>query len=130
MHAIAGCRAALRADVTWRFAQRHELQLMYFGSDRSARPVISGKVDYGDATYPAGALVEARFASRVLELGESSGNFRDHQMSLVWQATRRIGVGAGYDVFRLRTDIDDPGSFVGRVKWGYEGAQVFLRTSF
>lgn len=58
------------------------------------------------------------------------GDIQDYEAALVWQATRRFGLGAAYNVFRTQVETDDRDHFEGRLRWQYSGAQVFMRMSF
>ena len=58
------------------------------------------------------------------------GDIQDYEAALVWQATRRFGLGAAYNVFRTQVETDDRDHFEGRLRWRYSGAQVFVRMSF
>lgn len=57
------------------------------------------------------------------------GRLTDLNASLVWQAFRHVGFGAGYNSFTTRVDVtgDD---FHGSLKWRYSGARIFVITSF
>lgn len=57
------------------------------------------------------------------------GRLSDINASLVWQAFRHVGFGAGYNDFTTRVDVtgDD---FHGRLKWRYGGARIFVIASF
>ena len=57
------------------------------------------------------------------------GDIQDYEAALVWQATRRFGLGAAYNVFRTQVETDDRDHFEGRLRWQYSGAQVFMRMS-
>lgn len=58
------------------------------------------------------------------------GDIQDYEAALVWQATRRFGLGAAYNIFRTQVETDDRDHFEGRLRWQYSGAQLFMRLSF
>jgi hypothetical protein len=47
-----------RVDAQWRFAERHKVQFAAFGLNQSQNRRLSEDIDWGDATYPAGADVK------------------------------------------------------------------------
>lgn len=57
------------------------------------------------------------------------GRLSDVGASFVWQATRHVGLGLGYNDFSTHVDVDDD-RFRGQLKWSYGGARVFLTASF
>ena len=58
------------------------------------------------------------------------GDIQDYEAALVWQATRHVGVGAAYNLFRTQVETDDFDNFEGLLRWQYSGAQLFMRMSF
>jgi len=57
-----------RADAMWRINGRHSVRGMYFSNTRSATNELSRDVNFGDETYPLGALTTARSKMEVLQL--------------------------------------------------------------
>jgi hypothetical protein len=62
-------------------------------------------------------------------LDEYDGRIEDYTASIVWQAFRHVGIGAGYNEFITRADVDGE-RFGGHVRWRYGGARIFLVASF
>lgn len=65
-----------------------------------------------------------------LEIDDVDGGVQDYQAGLIWQATKYVGFGVGYNYFDLNVDVDGGERFQGNVDWKYQGAQLFLRASF
>jgi hypothetical protein len=64
-----------------------------------------------------------------LSVGDYTGRILNLRAALLWQFRPRVGVGLGYDWFRV--DIDsDADDFQGAMDWTYEGPQVFLNVAF
>jgi hypothetical protein len=62
--------------------------------------------------------------------GDIDGSLTDLQAGLLWQFSKRIGVGASYNRFTLDVDASDDDSFRGELEWTYSGPQLFLRAVF
>jgi hypothetical protein len=73
------------------------------------------------------AQAHAQFFS--LSFDAYDGSLRDYQVSLVWQFSRHIGVGAGYNRFDTKLDIDDSDTKA-RIDWAYEGPTLYVRGMF
>lgn len=65
-----------------------------------------------------------------LDISGIEGDVLDYQAGVLWQATRHLGIGAGYNHFVIDVDIDEGADFQGRMKWKYSGPLLFLRASF
>jgi hypothetical protein len=65
-----------------------------------------------------------------LQFGDYDGDIRDYGIGALWQFSRHIGVGASYNLFRTEVDANNADNFRGRLRWEYDGAQVFIRGSF
>lgn len=74
------------------------------------------------------ALAHAQYFK--LAFDAYDGDIQDYEAALVWQATRHVGMGAAYNIFRTQVETDDRDHFEGRLRWQYEGAQLFVRVSF
>lgn len=74
-------------DATWRFAQRHRLELLYFGLDRTATKTIDREINIGDETYPINTVVTAVFKSQITAL--------TYYYSVLQAPTYEVGLGAG-----------------------------------
>jgi hypothetical protein len=65
-----------------------------------------------------------------LEFDEYQGSLSDLKAQVVWQFSRHIGIGVGYNDFRFRFNIDGDRNFNGRLRTGYGGALLFLSATF
>jgi hypothetical protein len=65
-----------------------------------------------------------------VDLDAYTGSLTDLSASLVWDITRRVGIGVGYDDFQMQFDVEDAGNFNGRLRWSYGGALAFLSLKF
>jgi hypothetical protein len=57
-----------RADALWRFKGKHSLRGTYFTNDRSGTNELSRDINFGDETYPVGAVTEARWELELIQL--------------------------------------------------------------
>jgi hypothetical protein len=57
------------------------------------------------------------------------GSVTDFTASVVWQATKHFGFGAGWNQFRTKVEVDGD-RFDGELKWTYGGARIFVTASF
>lgn len=57
------------------------------------------------------------------------GRVTDYTASVVWQAAKHFGVGAGWNRFVTSVDVDGD-NFNGMLRWTYGGARVFVTASF
>jgi len=64
-----------------------------------------------------------------ISISPYDGRLENYNASLVWQPIAYIGIGAGYDYFLTRVDVDGS-HFDGSLKWRYGGARVFIHASF
>ena len=64
-----------------------------------------------------------------LAIDDIKGSLYNYRAALVWQPTRRVGLGLGYDAFGVDVDLrkDD---FRGKVDWVYRGPQAFVSVAF
>jgi hypothetical protein len=64
-----------------------------------------------------------------LAIDDIKGSLYNYRAALVWQPTRRVGLGVGYDAFGVDVDLrqDD---FRGKVDWIYRGPQAFVSVAF
>jgi len=56
-----------RLDALWRIKGNHSVRAMYFSNTRSATNELSRDVNFGDETYPLGALTTARSELEVIQ---------------------------------------------------------------
>jgi hypothetical protein len=64
-----------------------------------------------------------------LSINEYSGSVTDLRLAATWQPKKWLGIGAGYNAFRVDVDVEKDG-FNGSARWTYKGPQVFLSASF
>ena len=57
------------------------------------------------------------------------GRLEDYTLSLVWMPFEHVGIGAGYNRFVTRVDVDAD-QFNGTLRWRYGGARIFLVATF
>jgi hypothetical protein len=64
-----------------------------------------------------------------LAIDDIKGSLYNYRAALIWQPSRRVGVGVGYDAFGVDVDLrqDD---FRGKVDWLYRGPQAFVSVAF
>jgi hypothetical protein len=64
-----------------------------------------------------------------LAIDDIKGSLYNYRAAIIWQPTRRVGLGAGYDAFGVDVDLrqDD---FRGKVDWVYRGPQLFVTVAF
>jgi hypothetical protein len=65
-----------------------------------------------------------------LKFGDYDGDIQDYELGVLWQFSRHVGAGVAYNAFQTAVDAQDPSNFEGRLRWEYQGAQVFVRASF
>ena len=64
-----------------------------------------------------------------ISISPYDGRLENFTGSLLWHPIKNVGLGAGYDYFLTRVDVDS-NSFQGSLKWRYGGARIFLNASF
>ncbi|NHA14211.1 hypothetical protein [Thioalkalivibrio sp. XN279] len=64
-----------------------------------------------------------------LSVGDYTGRILNLRATVLWQWHPRLGVGIGYDWFRVDIDGDADG-FQGTMDWTYEGPQAFVNVAF
>jgi hypothetical protein len=52
----------------WRFAPRHRLSALYYGTDRSGSKTYTTSITVGDNTYPVGATVSAKNKNEIINI--------------------------------------------------------------
>lgn len=78
--------------------RRHELSLGYYELKRSGEKTISGDLEFGGVTYPAGAGVRAELSEENLELAYTYWAVREDRFGL--------GISGGVVGFRLDATLD------------------------
>lgn len=64
-----------------------------------------------------------------ISFDEYDGSVTDLTASAVWQFSKHVGVGAGWNNFTTRVDVDGD-KFNGMLRWRYGGARIFVTASF
>ena len=64
-----------------------------------------------------------------LSIDQYSGNLQDYRVGLTWQPKSWVGVGVGYNVFKVDVDVDTSG-FKGALDWKYDGPMIFYSVMF
>ena len=64
-----------------------------------------------------------------LSVDDFDGIILNARAAVTWQPKRLIGLGVGYDWFRVDIDVDRA-RFAGSMDWTYSGPQVFFSVSF
>ena len=64
-----------------------------------------------------------------VDFDDYTGSLSDLKATLVWQASPHVGIGLGYNDFRLRFKLDKR-LFDGRMRWDYGGAMAFVSVTY
>ena len=64
-----------------------------------------------------------------ISFDQYDGSVTDLTASAVWQFSKHVGVGAGWNNFITKVDVDGD-DFHGALRWKYGGARIFLTASF
>jgi len=64
-----------------------------------------------------------------LSIDEYDGSILNYRAAVVWQPKKWVGVGIGYDSFKVDVDVDAD-KFNGSMDWTYSGPQIFYNVSF
>jgi hypothetical protein len=64
-----------------------------------------------------------------LSIDEYDGNLQDYRAMLIWQPRKWLGLGLGYNVFRVDVDVDKQ-SFKGGLDWQYKGPMLSYSAMF
>ena len=60
-----------------------------------------------------------------LELDKYDGKITNFRGAVIWQPSKWIGIGAGYDYFKIDLGVDGDSGFNGQLDWTYSGPQIF-----
>lgn len=71
--------------------------------------------------------VSAQFFA--LSIDEYDGNLQDYRASVTWQPRKWLGIGVGYERFKVDVDVDK-NDFNGTLEWTYDGPMIFYNASF
>ena len=64
-----------------------------------------------------------------LSFDQFDGSIVNYRAAVIWQPSKWIGIGAGYDNFTIDVDVTKP-NLTGSLDWTYSGPQVFFNVSF
>ncbi len=64
-----------------------------------------------------------------LAIDEYDGNVQDYRLMLTWQPKSWLGLGVGYNMFKVDLDVEKD-KFNGSLAWKYDGPMVFYSASF
>jgi len=64
-----------------------------------------------------------------ISFDQYDGSVTDLTASAVWQFSKHVGVGAGWNNFITKVDVDGD-NFNGMLRWKYGGARIFVTASF
>jgi hypothetical protein len=113
-----------RADVQWRFAERHKARFALFGLTQSKDRVLDRDIEWGDEVYPVDGMVafssdfwiEGSTQYLAPSIDEYDGNLQDDRVFLTWQPRKWVGAGVGYERFTVDVDVDK-NNFNGSLAW-------------
>ena len=78
---------------------------------------------------PHNFYVDAQAQYFALAIDEYDGNVQDYRLMLTWQPKSWLGVGIGYNMFKVDLDVEKD-KFNGSLAWKYDGPMVFYSASF
>jgi hypothetical protein len=91
---------------------------------------LGGTFGIHNLGFEVGLEAEANGQSAVsISFDPYDGSVTDFTASVVWQATKHFGFGAGWNQFRTKVEVDGD-RFDGELKWTYGGARIFVTASF
>jgi len=64
-----------------------------------------------------------------INISPYDGRVSDYTADFVWQASKHFGVGAGWNSFVTKVDVNGT-HFDGSLRWAYGGARIFVTASF
>jgi hypothetical protein len=73
--------------------------------------------------------LEASAQFFVLSIDPYNGHLENYRAALTWQPRPWLGLGIGYSLFSINTDIESQG-WHGGLDWNYGGPMLFYRSSF
>ena len=78
---------------------------------------------------PANLYVDAQAQYFALSIDEYDGSVQDYRLMLTWQPKAWLGVGIGYNGFKIDVDVEKE-RFDGALDWKYSGPMIFYSASF
>ena len=73
--------------------------------------------------------LDAQVQYFALAIDQYDGSLLNYRAAIIWQPKKWIGIGAGYDSFKVDVKVDGD-NFKGRMDWTYQGPQVFFNFAF
>jgi hypothetical protein len=89
-------------------------------------PVIGLRGTWG---LPHNFWIDAGAQFFALSIDEYDGNLQDYRLMLTWQPRKWLGLGLGYNVFRVDVDVDKQ-NFKGSLDWQYDGPMISYNAMF
>jgi hypothetical protein len=89
-------------------------------------PVVGGR-----ALWRMGGnfYLDAQAQYFALSFDGFDGSISSYRAAAIWQPSRYVGIGAGFDTFNINVDLDK-NNLTGKMDWTYSGPQVFFNVSF
>jgi hypothetical protein len=78
---------------------------------------------------PRDFYVDAQAQFFALSIDEYDGSIQDYRLMLTWQPKTWLGVGVGYNRFKVDVDVEKD-RFDGSLDWTYSGPMIFYSASF
>lgn len=78
---------------------------------------------------PHDFYVDAQGQFFALSIDEYDGNLQDYRLMLTWQPKPWLGIGVGYNAFKVDVDVEK-NRFDGELDWKYSGPMIFYSASF
>jgi hypothetical protein len=99
---VSGEKSTFRIDGFYRFGEtrRHQVDLHYFDSRRSATKVLDETIEVGDTTFPIGATVATQFNLQFINLDYSYAFFQDDRL--------RLSVAGGLHTTGVKFKLESP----------------------
>lgn len=119
----AGLEASLRAERT---STGETLDISNKASVDVPLPVIGLR---GLWKLPNNFYVDAQGQFFALSIDEYDGSVQDYRLMLTWQPKSWLGVGIGYNSFKVDVDVEKD-RFDGSLDWTYQGPMIFYSASF
>lgn len=117
--------ASLRSEVNLG-GQQGTVELGDRASTSAPLPVVGARTLW---RFNENFYLEVLGQAFYLSFDDFDGTILNGRAAVTWQPKALIGLGVGYDWFRVDFDLDRP-NFSGSMDWTYRGPQVFFTVSF
>jgi len=101
-------------------------ELSESGSTSAPLPVLGFR---GTWLLPHNFYATALAQYFYVDFDDYVGSLSDLKATIVWQASKHVGLGLGYNDFRFRVRVDK-NRFDGRLGWNYGGAMAFVSVMY